>query len=483
MLRPSFSLNRLAAGFLTFLILLGIFVGVNGPRHAHLLDSLPFADGYTQSPSQHAGTPSQLSKFWAYFGHTLREATPRCALPHKQISAYFSAFREGDGKRPDLISMHAEDIQELSTAHSWFVKQISRPDYPVPPYIRGSSGIVTTAGGHFLPEAIVSIKMLRRTGSKLPVDVFFQDDDEIEQEICDTILKKLNAQCHVLSRILDADGAFPRRQNITHYQLKAFALLFSRFDNVLWLDADEVALVDPAKLFESDPYKSRGLVLWPDYWAPTSSTLFYQIAGVVTPDVELRAASETGQIMINKSKHLRTLMLAAYYNYFGPSHYYRLLSQGAIGEGDKETFLAAAQALNVEFWAVSKEIDTLGFIQKDGNYRGIAMLQADPRADFQRAKSGASDTKIPPAFLHDEGIKPNAARFIPVWKEQAEKRIFGSKENTIATFGYDIERAIFDEMVFVACGLNGYVFKDWVNKGEVCRLIIEAQDQLFKEEE
>jgi hypothetical protein len=47
------------------------------------------------------------------------------------------------------------------------------------------------------------------------------------------------------------------------YQMKAMAIYLSSFREVLWLDSDNLALEDPAGLFESKLYQKHGAVLWP----------------------------------------------------------------------------------------------------------------------------------------------------------------------------------------------------------------------------
>lgn len=472
MLISSCSNHRLILSLVTFVTLILIFTFVNPSSHFKLLDSIP-------SLSHHGERTTQLVRFWNDFSETLYEATPRCALPETQLKAPDVSFELGKGTRPDLINLSEGDIAELTSSHAWFVEQISRPDYPRPSFDYGSSGIVTSAGGRLVPGLVVMLRMLRRTGSTLPVEVYFQDEEEMEQEVCDAVLKDLGAQCHVLSRIFDADGGFPRRHNISHFQVKAFALLFSRFDNMLWLDADDVPLQDPRKLLESDPYQSHGLVTWPDYWYPSSSHLFYDIANISIPDVGLRASSETGQILLNKSKHLRTLELAAYYNYFGPSHYYQLLSQGASGEGDKETFLAAAQALKGQFWAVGTKIGTLGYLRGGSGFRGVTMLQADPVADFLNSNSRTEKSEAAPVFLHNSQFKPNAERYAAQWKSESGTRIFGPKDSVVARFGIDLEHIMWDEMVTSACELKGCVYKDWIGKDDVCGRVKETYVEVF----
>lgn len=455
----------------------------------HLSSYIPKLTPSTLPPSP----PTNISSFWPQFYGALLAATPRCALPHHHIEAFISLFQpyNGPGNRQSLIELDEADVTELATAHKWFVSEIQSPTFPLPPFKPGTAGVVTSAGGEFLPEALVAIKMLRRTGSQLPVDVFIADEDEVEPNICETVLKDLGATCHVLSRILDAEG-LPRRQNVTRYQLKAFALLFSEYDNLVWIDADQFPVVDPLTLFEAEPFKSKGLVTWPDYWYSTTSPLFYQIAGIPEdkiPSPGLRASSETGQLLISKSIHWRTLELVAYYNFHGPTHYYKLLSQGAVGEGDKETFLAAAHALGAPFYAVGTPIDTIGF-HNNGLFKPTGMLQASPIDDLRRSRpGGGGDEKVRPAFLHSEQHKPNAGRFSRLWQREIKQRMWEDEERMVEIFGSDMEKAMWEDIVWTACGeeLKGYQFRDWVNnpdwvdEGDICAQARAVYDELFAE--
>lgn len=72
-----------------------------------------------------------------------------------------------------------------------------------------------------------------------------------------------------------------------------------------------------------------------------------------------------------------------YYNTYGPDYYYPLLSQGAAGEGDKETFIAAAHKLNLPYYQVQEFNREFG--PKDGTtnkHLYFAMGQYDPIIDY-----------------------------------------------------------------------------------------------------
>ena len=165
-------------------------------------------------------------------------------------------------------------------------------------------------GGQYTPAALVSILMLRDTKSKLPVEVFIPDEKDYDKYICEVVFKGLNARCLVLSSFINLP--------ITKYQYKVFAIIFSTFEDVIFLDADSIAITDPFELFYKEPYTSTGLITWPDFWGSTASHIFYDLSGQATPSMLEQASSESGQIVVSKRKHAQTLLLALYYNLYGP---------------------------------------------------------------------------------------------------------------------------------------------------------------------
>ena len=56
------------------------------------------------------------------------------------------------------------------------------------------------------------------------------------------------------------------------------------------------------------------------------------------------------------------MLMTLYYNIFGPEIYYKLFSLGALGEGDKDTFAAAALACGEKYYQVASSIRTLGYL-------------------------------------------------------------------------------------------------------------------------
>ena len=149
----------------------------------------------------------------------------------------------------------------MRDAHARFVSQIPELAQKLP-YAGGTKGIAVAASGALLPVFMVSLKMLRRTGSILPVEVFMESKKQYEKELCEDVLPPLNATCMILSEVMEA---VPEKLEMSRYQLKALALAFSSFEDVLLLDADNIPLEQPEHLLNSEPFSSTGFVSWPDY--------------------------------------------------------------------------------------------------------------------------------------------------------------------------------------------------------------------------
>ncbi|EEP76821.1 conserved hypothetical protein [Uncinocarpus reesii 1704] len=343
--------------------------------------------------------------FWKALLPALESAAPDCPSPSRNGSTGAIGFVDGMPlERPALIEMPDKDILMMRDAHARFLQKVRETPELRPAYVPKTRGVVYAAGGKYLPVFVIGLRMLRRTGSKLPVELFLKDETEYEPAICNEVLPALNARCVVLSTILETTASNSTKVEVAKYQLKVFAMLFSSFEEVVWIDADCFPLDQPEVLLNSEPYKSTGMVVWPDYWISTVSPQYYLISQLDVPSINIRASSETGEFLISKKNHHSTLLLSTYYNYYGPSHYFSLLSQGAPGEGDKETFVQAASAANEPFYTVSEPVQPIGHRKPNGDIAGSAMAQFDPVEDYKlyHQRNSNSNTLGP--------VKPSSTR-------------------------------------------------------------------------
>ncbi|KAL6451763.1 MNN22 Alpha-1 [Candida maltosa Xu316] len=284
---------------------------------------------------------------------------------------------------------------------------------PLSIYKPNSYGIVTIGGNFYSWLALVQLLGLRKLGSQLPVEVVIPtlDDYRKEAHFCEEVLPKYNAKCVLVPEVLGIEVA--KYWNFKSYQYKALALAISSFENTLLLDSDNIPVMKPEKIFESSVYKDNGMILWPDYWERTMSPEWHNIVNkpysttkkirqgrfplinpiTLTPETNNQTkfndlegtlpdlSTESGQVIINKKTHGKVVLLSLYYNIFGPEIYYKLFSLGAMGEGDKDTFAAAAYACDAGYYQVKSLIKTFGY-HSDG-FHGMAMGQKNPQVDYE----------------------------------------------------------------------------------------------------
>lgn len=216
-------------------------------------------------------------------------------------------------------------------------------------------GIVTCAGGTgYNTCAWVLINRLRDLGCRLPIQVWYLGEKERDDEWIDFV-RPLGVEC------IDAHALMKRlpHPNLGGWQLKVYAVLHSPFRDVLFLDADNVPVRDPTFLFDSPEYRAAGALFWPDLEitrTPPDSPR-WQVFGV---PYRHEHEFESGQLVIDKERCWRPLMLCNWYN--ERSHFfYRIVY------GDKDTFRFAWRRLDQPYAMPAKpaELIPLTFCQHD----------------------------------------------------------------------------------------------------------------------
>ncbi|KAL9030436.1 MAG: hypothetical protein Q9196_001441 [Gyalolechia fulgens] len=273
----------------------------------------------------------------------------------------------------DAIQTHttisSEDAQFSRQNHV----QVTQKLVSYPTELFAGQGIVILAGGRYTAFATIGLGMLREIGSKLPVEVWVKDQDEEQAEWCAELAQE-GVVCRRLSNYMDT-------KLLEHgYQLKISAIFFSSFEQILFLDADNVPVRNPDSIFTSKTFTDTGVVMWPDYWKHTGAPILPYIVGLSDgPSEMLREdqTAESGQLVWDKRRHWK----------------------GWAGWGDKDTFLIALRSLRQDYYMVPHELKTL-FI--NGTNDGVGMLQADP----------TNTTAYEPMFLHSNIIKWSIRGFL-----------------------------------------------------------------------
>lgn len=193
-------------------------------------------------------------------------------------------------------------------------------------------GIVTCAGGvRMFTNVYVLVRLLRETlGCRLPIEVWSYGATELT-----AIMRHLLRQYEV--DLIDAPAilqAYPSPIS-TGWQLKSYAVLHSRFRDVLYLDADQVPVVDPQPLFDSDEFNAAGAVFWPDSVDLRADNPIWAELGLAAADTP---SWESGQMLVDTARHWKALSAAHFLN-----ENHRRVSEMIYG--DKDTYLAAWRRL------------------------------------------------------------------------------------------------------------------------------------------
>lgn len=145
-------------------------------------------------------------------------------------------------------------------------------------------GCVYTGVGEHFHDIFQSIYSLRLLGIKLPVEIWVNEKDH---NLCQRVFSKvsypvtssshLDASTESNGEDNSSDGALGSNENsgvkcmnlpnfVRGFTSKFYSLLYTSFTDVLFIDADNVAVGDVNSIFDSQEYKDTGSVLWADLW-------------------------------------------------------------------------------------------------------------------------------------------------------------------------------------------------------------------------
>jgi ADP-heptose:LPS heptosyltransferase len=187
-----------------------------------------------------------------------------------------------------------------------------------PPYPAGSfsgQGIVIPASGpQYFTCAWVSVNVLRQViGCTLPIEVWYCGPGDMSPQMID-LLASLDVAC--VDALGDCEPPPARFPN--GWELKVYALLHSRFKDMIYLDADNVMAIDPSSLLCSEEYVRTGTLFWPGGFGLAPDNAIWRICGVPYHD---EMAVQGGQMVIDKERCWRALQLALYFNEHSELYY------------------------------------------------------------------------------------------------------------------------------------------------------------------
>jgi hypothetical protein len=233
-------------------------------------------------------------------------------------------------------------------------EQLALRDAPPSPRASGRGLVMPAGGWRVFRWAWVALHMLRRTGCRLPVELWHLDGREVDPTMR-RLAQPLGARFVDASRLR---RAHPIRI-LNAWELKPYAVLHSRFRHVLLLDADNVPIRDPTPLFDSPQYRALGAFFWPDE-APFPRR--HPIWRICRLPYRRDPRVESGQLLVDTVRCRRALRLTVFMNEHS-DFFYRYV------HGDKDTFQLAWWLAGQQYGSPAKPMHPL---------QG-AMCQHDPR--------------------------------------------------------------------------------------------------------
>jgi len=267
-----------------------------------------------------------------------------------------------------IQNKHTSDLPDgwwnwgaAKTAHVSLARQFIDDIAEYPDQYLGK-GIVICAGGHRLfTNAYVCVRMLRHLGCRLPIQ-FWHLKSEIDDQMRN-LVAPLGVAC------IDASEVDQQNERqcrfLSGWELKPFAILNCPYEEVILLDSDNVAVVDPTFLFATPEYVRTGAIFWPDYGRLESFRDIWAICEVPYRD---EPEFESGQIVVDKRRCWRALQLTMHYNEHS-DFYYRHI------HGDKDTYHMAFHRTGTEYEMPSTLIHSLDATMCQHDFTGQRIFQ------------------------------------------------------------------------------------------------------------
>lgn len=176
-------------------------------------------------------------------------------------------------------------------------------------------GIVILGGGHYFASAYVQARAIRALGCTLPIELWHFGASEFDDEM-QSLMNNLGVES------VDATELGKTRRRWGGWEAKFPIVMACRFQEVLFLDADNFPAINLAEMFDSREYHETGAILWPNDETKVGFDVHeaaFSLFGLPVPDgPPLRPHHptgyrplETGQFLVDKSRCWKALAVAA----------------------------------------------------------------------------------------------------------------------------------------------------------------------------
>lgn len=204
------------------------------------------------------------------------------------------------------------DENQLRDSYREMLDQFLRSIPAFPEQRFHGRGIVLCGGGSvYFPCIWVCVRMLRHFGCTLPIELWHRGPREMTHEM-KTLLEPYDVVCRDSFAVA---REFPVRR-LDGWELKPYAILNSRFAEVLYIDADNVVVRNPEFLFDNALYREIGALFWQDLPNKVLDQSYLKDNAWDLMELPFREEPqfESGQLLIDKRRCWRPLQLTLHLN-------------------------------------------------------------------------------------------------------------------------------------------------------------------------
>lgn len=319
------------------------------PGEMHMRDLLRPVEGTGKERIREMGlrTRAYKSYFEAWEALHLDTDSEGGTYVRDDVVQYMRSHVHGDlvsGKGiPGLESMDLAQQIRSYESYRYFLVKFGQMLFPwTAPYFsdhmslhahfkRGGRGIVLTAGDDQAPYLLTSIPIMRELGCNLPVEVMYLGDSDLSEDFRSDLEALDGVVTRDIAQMVNDEG-----WRLAGWAAKPFAILFSSFREVVFIDADSLFFKSPEILFEHADYKRTGALFFKDRMImPEQKKRFLQqiLPKPISKQVKQSRfwsgdsghQQESGVVVVDKWRHFMAMLMVTRMN--GPDR------DGNSGEG------------------------------------------------------------------------------------------------------------------------------------------------------
>lgn len=169
----------------------------------------------------------------------------------------------------------------------------------------GERGILYVGGGKYWAGIVTGIRLLRRYGCNLPVEIWYRGDVEyVEPEDVKKLGDVTLHNIDYYSRQLRDNRISSKRVESGGWEAKTYAMTHTALSQVLYLDADAYCVDDPTAAF--DMLIAKPFVYWQDLGNHAADVKWDHI---YPKGKGFEPLIQGGQLFIDRGKGIRYLFL------------------------------------------------------------------------------------------------------------------------------------------------------------------------------